>query len=277
MAKPRWSELAAEFGLDWPAGKTGPEPGPAAPPPRPPSPDAEATAGGAAVGLVEGATQADRPPSDDVEEEPTGRAATADEDPDGLDELIDELGWKDEMSAGATDAVVVSEERAGLEAILNELTGLAEVVTPIGSPQAGGLEVPAGEPRRSDEVVGRLEGRDELSEEPVVVPQLEVDEVLEPRGDGPGQRPGSLLLSEDADPAEIGHDWSGADDRFADLGSNVAHAMRVAYGAVAEMKRLDQRLAALLEVHDSLRKTLVDASEELRRSLAALTFGEDWP
>lgn len=95
------------------------------------------------------------------------------------------------------------------------------------------------------------------------------------------ERRGALLLSDAAELATVGaqrevrrNPVGVGDDRFEDLGFHVAHAMRVAYDAVGEMKRLEEQIAALLLLQDSLRETLTDAADELHRRLAGLSFGD---
>lgn len=211
MAKPRWSELAAEFGLDWPAGGV--------------APDTEA--------LDPRSTREVEPPVQDRI--------------DALEEAFDRLQGSPDQDDDRPDVL------SGRDEPLHE-----ELEEPVAVAFAD-VDVAVGRPPRAE-----AESLDH---------RVEPAPVFEPR-----EPAGGLLLSDEAQAAEIqAPSWSGGDDRFAELGSNVAQAMRVAYGAVAEMKRLDQRLAALLEVHESLRKTLVEASEELHRSLTTLTFGEDWP
>jgi hypothetical protein len=249
MPKPRWSELVAELGVDWPSDPSGPNSGARAPAPRSDQSSARQPPSTAVpfepTGAVEDGSEAGNLARDLDDEEEVG-------DEDDIDDVVDvdiddvafdgalhEPGLGNELDAGSSSLDVVSEDRAGPPAVFDDLSVLDG---------AKGENRPTG-----------VVGLDRFSDRPA-------------RSDRP-----DTSFSDDPTPAPVDRSWPGEEDRFEELGSNVAHAMRVAYGAVSEMKRLDQRLTALLAVQDALRETLLAASDELHRSLAALTSNDEWP
>jgi hypothetical protein len=196
----------------------------------------------------------------------------------GLDQPFTETG---ERSASANDRPsVLSRGTATRAPRSDSATDPVEELTPSNA-DVDVVDVDVVDIDVVDVDLGVVDGGEEDGGEDEVGPEhFEADNVLDRLIVEGSERFGALLLSDAAEMEaiperqEIRRAPAGGDDRFAELGSHIAQAMRVAYDAVGEMKRLEQQIAALLAMQDGFRETLVEAADELHRSLASLSLGD---